>query len=102
MSLKLRILAKDGNIITATSQTEELLAVLLDVKQGLFSLDNDEEETLRGWLLVRADQLENGTTVTVAGDNSICIGKSVDGRAFVRDARGDWPPLKPDFGKNPF
>ena len=102
MSLKLRILSRDGNIVSATSPPEELLAVLLDMQQGLILLDNDEEETLRGWLLVRADALESGSMMAAQGDNSVCIGKSTDGRAFVRDGRGDWPPLKPEFGKNPF
>jgi len=102
MGLKLRISTKDGSTVSATSMTEELLAVLRDSQFGLIALDNDDEETLRGWLLMRADELENGATVGVGEDNSICIGKSADGRAYVRDARADWPPLKPIFGESKF
>ncbi len=97
MSLKLRIQVRDGQTVSTSNTTEELLAVLLDRMQGSVLLDNDDEETLRGWLLVRADQLENGQMVTLGENQSICIGKSADGRAFVRDGRGEVAAIKTRF-----
>jgi hypothetical protein len=102
MGLKLRILTNDGGSVSATSPTEELLAVLRDSFYRQIMLDRDDEETLRGWLLVRADELENGAIVTIGDDKTVCIGKSAEGRAFVRDGRTDWPPLKPIFGESKF
>jgi hypothetical protein len=102
MSLKLRILGRDGISVSATSSTQELLSVLRDGQFGLILLDNDDEETLRGWLLIRADESENGALVPLADDSTYCVGKTPEGRAFVRDARGDWPPFKPIFGESKF
>jgi hypothetical protein len=102
MSLKLRIILSDDQAVSSNSSTEELLTVLLNKQQGLIMLDSNDEETLRGWLLMHAGELDNGAIVTAGQDKSVCIGKTSEGRAFVRDHRGDWPPIKPEFGKNPF
>lgn len=97
MALKLRILTTNNQFISAASSTEELLKSLLDVQNGLLVLTQEEDDSLRGWLLLRAQELNDGEISTLEGQPTICIGKTKDGRPFVRDARGDWPAIKPEF-----
>ena len=97
MTLKLRILLPNNEIISSASSTEELLKALLDVDKGLNVLNREEDDTLRGWLLMRAGELENGELLSLEGQSSVCIGKDKNGRSFVRDTHGEWPLLKPDF-----
>ncbi len=97
MSLKLRIQTKSGNFVSASSTVEELLKVLLDSQNGTDALSQEEEDSLRGWLLLRAQDLSDGQGIGLEGQPSVCIGKTGDGRPFVRDMRGDWPPVKPVF-----
>ncbi len=99
MALKLRILTQNGKSVSAASTTEELLSVLEDKQSGAIILNHDEEDTLRGWLLLRAQDLENGELIALNEEKTLCVGKTVDGRPFVRDAGGDWPPIKPDQGE---
>ncbi len=103
MALKLRILSHSGEFVSAANSTEELLKVLLDAQNGTHILSQEEEDSLRGWLLLRAQDLDQGKIVGLEGQPTVCIGKTADGRPFVRDNRGDWPPIKPDFdGEQPF
>ncbi len=97
MALKLRIQTQNDQSVSATSSTEELLKVLLDVQNGLLILSQEEDDSLRGWLLLHAQELNNGEIGSLEGQPTLCIGKTNDGRPFVRDARGDWPPVKPEF-----
>jgi hypothetical protein len=97
MALKIRILTRIGEFVSATSSTEELLMVLLDAQNGRHTLSQDEEDSLRGWLLLRAQELDNGKIIGIEGQPTVSIGKTAEGRPFVRDARGDWPPVKPNF-----
>jgi len=97
MALKLRILTQTGEFVSAASSVEELLKVLLDTQNGTHTLSQEEDDSLRGWLLLRAQELGNGKMVGLEGQPTVCIGKTAEGRPFVRDARGDWPPIKPDF-----
>jgi hypothetical protein len=97
MAIKLRIQIQDNQYISASSSIQELLKVLLDVQNGALILSPDEDDSLRGWLLLHAQELNNGETGSLDGQATVCIGKTNDGRPFVRDARGDWPPLKPEF-----
>ena len=97
MALKLRILTPSGESVSATSSIEELLKVLLEAHNGVNPLDQEEEDSLRGWLLLKAQDLNNGQGIGLEGEPTVSIGKTADGRPFVRDARGDWPPVKPNF-----
>jgi hypothetical protein len=98
MAIKLRIQIQDNQYISNSSSIQELLKVLLDVQNGALILTPDEDDSLRGWLLFHAQELNNGEIASLEGQHPpLSIGKTTDGRPFVRDARGDWPPLKPEF-----
>jgi len=97
MALKLRILLPNNEFISASSSAEELLKALLAAENGTLILTQEEDDSLRGWLLLRAQEFNNGEIGSLEGQPSICIGKTSDGRPFVRDSRGDWPPIKPEF-----
>ncbi len=97
MALKLRILTQNNQYVSGSSSTQELLKVLFDVQNGELVLSQEEDDSLRGWLLLHAQEINTGETVSLEGQPIICIGKTKDERPFVRDARGDWPPVKPEF-----
>jgi hypothetical protein len=100
MGLKLRIEARDGKFVSNQSTTEEMLNLLADSELGMVALSDDDDDTVRGWLIMRAQEMEPGQTIENHLGTQVCLGKSADGRAFVRDAKGEWPPLKPDLGAN--
>jgi hypothetical protein len=100
MSLKLRIETRDGKFVSNQSPTEEMLDVLADAELGLLVLNVDDDDTVRGWLLLRAQDMQPGQIIENHHGTHVCLGKTAEGRAFVRDAKGEWPPQKPDLGSN--
>jgi hypothetical protein len=97
MALKLRIQLQNNTFVSAASSTEELLKALLDAQNGVIILTHEEDDSLRGWLLLRAQELNNDEIRALEGQPTVSIGKTTDGRPYVRDPQGDWPPLKPEF-----
>jgi hypothetical protein len=102
MGLKLRIETRDGKFVSNVSPTEDMLNVLADAELGLFALTIDEDDTIRGWLLLRAEEMQPGQLIENHNGTQVSLGKKADGQAFVRDAKGEWPPQKPDLGSNLF
>lgn len=100
MGLKLRIETKDGKFVSNISSIEEMLNVLADAELGLTALSVDEDDTLRGWLLLRAEEMQPGQAIENHLGTHVSVGKKADGQVFVRDAKGEWPPQKPDLGSN--
>jgi hypothetical protein len=100
MGLKIRIETKDGKFVSNISPTEDMLNVLADAELGLASLTVDEDDSVRGWLLLRAQEMEAGQIIENHLGTHVCVGKTADGRAFVRDAKGEWPPQKPHLGSD--
>lgn len=100
MPLKLRIEARDGKFVSNQSTTEEMLNVLADAELGLVMLSDDDDDTVRGWLLIRAQEMELGQVIENHLGTHVGVGKTADGRAFMRDAKGEWPPQKPNLGSD--
>lgn len=100
MGLKIRIETKDGKFVSNISPIEDMLTVLADAELGLTSLSVDDDDTLRGWLLLRAQEMQPGQTIENHLGTHVSVGKKPDGQVFVRDAKGEWPPQKPDLGSN--
>jgi hypothetical protein len=98
MGLKIRIETRDGKFVSNISPTEEMLNVLADAELGLAALTTDEDDTVRGWLLLRAEDMQPGQMIENHHGTHVCVGKKSNGQAFVRDAKGEWPPQKPDLG----
>lgn len=98
MGLKLRIETKDGKFVSNSSPIEDLLNVLADTELRLHSLNMDEDDTIRGWLLLRAQQMQPGQMIENHLGTHVSLGKKADGQVFLRDAKGEWPLQKPDMG----
>jgi len=81
-----------GKSITRNSDLSDLLDVLADAEVRITQLSADEDETLRGWLLLKAEALNPGENIVNHRGTNAGVGKDSDGRAFVKDHRGEWPP----------
>jgi len=87
-----RVETTNGKTVGRSSETNELLEVLSDADLKMIDLSPEQDDALRGWLLVRAEELTAGQTVAFPPGTNVSIGKAADGRAFVKDSRGEWPP----------
>ncbi len=65
MGLKIRIETKDGKFISNVSPIEEMLTVLADKELKLATLTVDEEDTLRGWLLLKAQEMQQAKLLKI-------------------------------------
>jgi hypothetical protein len=93
-----RVETANGKSVGRSSETNELLDVLSDADLKMIDLSPEQDDALRGWLLVRAEEMQAGQTIAHPPGTNVSIGKTADGRAFVKDSRGEWPPprLKSD------
>jgi hypothetical protein len=98
MALKIRIETRDGKFVSNVSPIEDILNVLADAELGLSTLTVDEDDTVRGWLLLKAEEMQPGQVIENHLGTHVCVGKKADGQVFMRDQKGEWPPQKPDLG----
>jgi hypothetical protein len=98
MTYLLRIEIDSGKTISERSDTQTLLDALAAAQMKQINLTADQEEALRGWLLLHAQKLAPGTTLSATSGTSISIGKRKSGSAYIHDYNGEWPPEKPTFG----
>ena len=98
MVFLLRIETNTGKSITRNSELNEMLDVLADAEVKVTELTVDEDDTLRGWLLLKAEAMKAGQAVENHRGTKVSVGKTSEGRAFVRDHRGEWPPPRPGGG----
>jgi len=98
MVFLLRIETNTGKSITRNSDLNDMLDVLADAEVKVTELSADQDETLRGWLLLKAESLKPGESVANHRGTNVGVGKDSEGRAFVKDHRGEWPPPRPGGG----
>jgi hypothetical protein len=100
MVFLLRIETNTGTSITRNSDLLEMLGVLADAEMKVTELSADQDETLRGWLLLKAEAMKPGENVANHNGTNAGVGKTSEGRAFVKDHRGEWPPPRPGGGED--
>jgi hypothetical protein len=98
MVFLLRIETNTGKSITRNSDLQEMLGVLADAEMKVTELSADQDETLRGWLLLKAEAMKPGENIANHNGTNAGVGKTAEGRAFVKDHRGEWPPPRPGGG----
>jgi hypothetical protein len=98
MVFLLRIETNTGKSITRNSDTKEMLDILSDAEMKVTELSADQDETLRGWLLLKAEAMKPGENIANHNGTNAGLGKTAEGRAFVKDHRGEWPPPRPGGG----
>jgi hypothetical protein len=98
MVFLLRIETNTGKSITRNSELNDMLDLLADAEVKVTQLSADEDETLKGWLLLKAEGMKAGEAVSNHRGTQVSIGKTSEGRAFVKDHRGEWPPPRPGGG----
>jgi hypothetical protein len=102
MVFLLRIETPNGQSVTRNSELTEMLDILADNEMKVVELNAEQEDTLRGWLLLKAEALEPGQATMNHRGTHASVGKTAEGRAFVQDQRGEWPPPRPAFGEELF
>ena len=86
-----------GKTINRDSGLVEMLDVLADIEMNRANLSLDEIETLRGWILILAEKMAPGEGVMNHLGTNVSVGKTAEGRAFIKDLKGEWPPPRPNF-----
>ncbi len=102
MVLLLRIETTNGQTVNRNSELIEMLNVMADVEMKVVDLTPEEDETLRGWVLLKAEALNPGEGIINHRGTHVSAGKNAEGRGFVKDKRGEWPPPRPNLGSDLF